>query len=122
MQKNNNKKPASAVTKAAVVLAGLLCVFVVIIIAEYWRGRYSSLLDSKELEAIHEQLKQDPGKTELKDEIRKKDLELREEFFRRQTILEKGRYIIAGAAILLLICVKYLISLKPKLPKKKIKE
>lgn len=121
-RQNNPQKSARAVIKASAVFAGFLCLFIAVIIAEYWRGRYSSLLDSEEIEELHEKLAADSGNKDLKNEIRKKDLELRKEFFRRQMILDRGRYVILVFAVAFFLCIKYVLSLKPKLPKKKMKD
>lgn len=104
--------------KAAAVLAGFLCVCLIILVSEYWQGRYSSLLDSPELEQLYKKMEQNPDNEELKERIRRKDLKLREQFFRRQTLLNRGRYIAAACAVLLLVCIRYILSLKPPVQKR----
>ena len=121
-QQKNLKKLSRAVIQASIVFAGFLCLFIAVIIAEYWRGKYSSLLDSEEIEELHQKLAIDSASNDLKDNIRQKDLELRKDFFRRQIILDRGRYIILACALAFFICVKYVLSLNPKLPTKKKKE
>ena len=79
-------------------------------------GRTAGPLESQEFRALKARLKAKPTDQAIKQQIREIDLTLREEYFRRQALADRGRYMLVGGAALFLIAALYAVSLRKKLP------
>ncbi|MBN2327280.1 MAG: PQQ-binding-like beta-propeller repeat protein [Candidatus Omnitrophica bacterium] len=78
---------------------------------------------SAQLEEKKALLKQNPRDEELKEEIRRLDLEMRQNFFERKAFSDRGKYLLLiGAAIFLLAAKKIASLQKPARPKPRSKD
>ena len=73
-------------------------------------------LDSPQLLSVKAAIEQRPRDEQLKQQFRRLDLQLRDEYFRRQRLLVIGSYLLAGGLAVFLLAAKLAADLSKKLP------
>ncbi len=91
-------------------------VICILIIATYIQLKRTDPLNTPALAHLHEQLARDPGNTGLQQEIRQIDLLVRKAFFTSQWQIRTGGYLLAAGILLMIICMKALELITPKIP------
>ncbi len=107
--KSENTVPASTWYRASVacaIVAGVFCVVVCVgLIQNYFHSDVSDPLDSEQFVALKAKLQTYPNDEQLKSKVRRMDLELREEYFRRQAFGVRGGWLLLGGIVVLLVSV-----------------
>ena len=99
------------------VVAGVFSVLVcLLLVRNHFQSDFTDKLESEQLEKLKEQLLENPKDELLKSRIRTFDLELRNEFFRRQKIADRGKYILLGGLIIFLLSLKIAFNYRKKSP------
>jgi len=76
------------------IVAGVFSLIVCgLLLTNYFQGRVSDPLNSKELSELKEALLQEPRNDSIKEQIRVLDLELRQEYFRQREFSKWGSYL-----------------------------
>jgi len=100
---SDNKRSAAwrQATLATAVVAGAFTLFVAIVMARSWRmNAESNPTNHPQLASLRDKLAIDSGSEKIIDEIRRKDLSLRREFFRTWKILDTGVWLLLiGASV-----------------------
>lgn len=79
-------------------------------------GRTAGPLESAEFRDLQAQLKSDPKDARTRGRLRDKDLALRQEYFRRQALADRGRYVLLAGAVVFVVAAGWAVSLRTKLP------
>lgn len=107
------------------VVAGAFCLTVaVLLVSNFARSRPAqwaapadaSPLYSQELADLKARLAEQPGREDLRDEIRAFDLRVRQSFFRRQDFSQRGKILLFVGLAVLVIALKTVVSLRPRPP------
>jgi len=107
-------RPAAVWTAAAA--GGLSLVVCAVMAVQAVRMTMDDPLDSTEFRSLQEQLRLRPADKALKQRLRAMDLELREEYFRRQRALVSGGYILAVCLGVFVLAAKLAGDTRKKLP------
>jgi len=97
----------------AAVSAGILSV---LMIANYLQTKANDPLNSRVITQLIVQLQDNPEDTVLKEQIRALDLLARKAYFTYQWQIRTGSYLLFAFVLLLLLTLKFLSSLQPRLP------
>ena len=97
----------------AAVSAGILSV---LMIANYLQTKANDPLNSQVITQLIVQLQDNPEDTALKEQIRALDLLARKAYFTYQWQIRTGSYLLFAFVLLLLLSLKFLSSLRPRLP------
>lgn len=90
------------------VAAGVFsAVVAALLVANHLRARLADPLDSPDLVAMKEALRQEPRNEALKEKIRVLDHALRVEYFRRQAFAQRGAYLLVGGLAALVAALRY---------------
>ena len=123
IQSKTNEPVARAAYQAAVasaLLAGVFCLFVAgMLAAAHVRTRTLELQNSEDLASLRAAMLKaaTPAAAErAKEALRTRDLELREEFFRRQAFTATGGYLILGGIIVFVIAAGRVVAYRKRLP------
>ncbi len=79
-------------------------------------GRTSGPLESAEFRALKAELKDNPRDDALKQRIREKDFQLRQAYFRRQALADRGRYVLLAGLAVFLAAGGYAAKLRSRSP------
>ena len=105
--KPENTVPVSTWYRTSVATAVVAGAFSAIVCAlgvwNYVNTDLADPLDSEELRLLKAEHKSDPYDEQLKGRIRRMDLELRREYFRRQALAVRGGYLLAGGLVIFLV-------------------
>ena len=121
-QANDNKRKdmtklwyniSKRIAIVAAVLAGILSVLMIV---NYIQTKSVDPLNSKAISQLMTQLKENPNDTALKEQIRALDLLARKAYFIHQWQLRTGSYLLFTFVLVLLLALKYMSSLQPRLP------
>jgi outer membrane protein assembly factor BamB len=104
---------ARAVAFCAVVFC---LVIAVLLAANYVRTQSADALNLGALKVLREQLHSQPGSAELQREIREVDRLARQAFFSSTRFSELGAGLLLGWTAILLICLRIMAGLRPRLP------
>lgn len=107
---NNIAKRIAIVTA---VLAGILSV---LMIANYIQTKSVDPLNSQAISQLMTRLQENPNDTALKEQIRALDLLARRAYFTHQWQIRTGSYLLFSVVLVLLLSLKYMSSLQPRLP------
>jgi len=97
----------------AAVSAGILSV---LMIANYLQTKSNDPLNSQVITQLIAQLQDNPEDAALKEQIRALDLLARKAYFTYQWQIRTGGYLLFAFVLLLLLSMKFLSSLQPRLP------
>lgn len=98
-------------------VAGVLCIVAAALMVWDFKSRQAKdPLESPEYLALKAELAEDPRSEPLKDQIRKLDLQLREQYFRQREFTEFGTWLLLGSAVVFFVAAKVAASLKRKMP------
>ncbi|MFP4579432.1 MAG: PQQ-binding-like beta-propeller repeat protein [Candidatus Sumerlaeia bacterium] len=99
-----------------IVLGVFLVIMLGVVFYQYLEEQKSGLLVTTELDEMKEELASDPQNKELMEEIREKDLTLRQEYFRNRERFQAAFYIMLGALVFWIISAKWYFSLALEYP------
>ncbi len=100
------------------IVAGLFSIVVAaLLVVDYTRRSNDLALELPEYQTLKQQLSQEPDNTSLREQIRKIDFQLREEYFRQRRFTSHGAYLLAGGVVFWLITLRLAFTLRRKLPK-----
>lgn len=100
----------------AVAAGGFSLVVCAVLTAVWVQTTMDDPLDSPDLRSLQAALRSDPGSEPVKQQIRRLDLQLRHEYFRRQRLMNVGSYMLAVGLGVFLIAAKLAANLRTKLP------
>ena len=80
------------------------------------RGKVSTLVNSKQVIRLHDELRSRPKDEALKEKIRQLDLELRQETFYRLQLSNKSSRALIGGLVVFLACVHFVRTVRRRLP------
>lgn len=122
---NNKKKKINfryKFAKNTAIVSGVLFLLLsTLLIANYIQTTSVDPLNSEALNKLMLQLQDDPDNTELKEQIRALDLLARKAYFTNQWQVRTGGYILFLFALILLVSLKSLSSLKSQFPELTVK-
>jgi outer membrane protein assembly factor BamB len=99
------------------VISGILSLFLcVLIILTFIQLKRTDPLNTQALAMFQERLSQDPGNIVLQQEIRQLDLMVRKAFFTSQWQIRTGSYLLVATLLLMVLSLKTLELLTPKIP------
>ncbi|MFX1402812.1 MAG: PQQ-binding-like beta-propeller repeat protein [Promethearchaeota archaeon] len=101
------------IATVAAVLAGILSV---LMIFNYIQTKSVDPLNSQAISQLMTRLKENPDDTALKEQIRALDLLARKAYFTHQWQIRTGSYLLFVFVLVLLLALKYMSSLEPRLP------
>ena len=104
---------AKRIAVVAAVLAGILSV---LMIANYIQTKSVDPLNSQAISQLMTKLQENPEDTVLIEQIRALDLLARKAYFTHQWQLRTGSYLLFTFVLVLLLALKYMNSLEPRLP------
>ena len=104
---------AKRVAWIAGIFAGILSI---LMIANYIQIKSVDPLNSKAISQLMTRLQENPEDTALKEQIRALDLLARKAYFTHQWQIRTGSYLLFAFILILLLALKYMSSLQPRLP------
>jgi outer membrane protein assembly factor BamB len=104
---------AKRVAWIAAIFAGILSI---LMIANYLQTKSVDPLYSKAISQLMTRLQENPEDTALKEQIRALDLLARKAYFTHQWQIRTGSYLLFALILVLLLALKYMSSLQPRLP------
>ena len=104
---------AKRIAIVAAVLAGILSVLMIV---NYIQTKSVDPLNSQAISQLMTRLKESPNDTALKEQIRALDLLARKAYFTHQWQIRTGSYLLFAFVLVLLLALKYMSSLQPRLP------
>ena len=104
---------AKRIAIVAAVLAGILSILMIV---NYLQTRAIDPLNSEAISQLMTQLQENPEDTVLQEQIRALDLLARRAYFTHQWQLRSGSYLLFAFVLVLLLALKYMSSLEPRLP------
>ncbi len=102
--------------RVAVISASFAVILCVLLIVNYIQIKSADPLNSKVINQLMEQLREDQNNEVLKEQIRTLDLLARKAYFTNQWQIRTGGFLLFIFVITLLIAVKYISSLRKYLP------
>ncbi len=100
----------------AIISGGFAIMISIMLIVNFLQVQNRDPLNTKAMQVLSEKWMQDPGNTELQEEIRQLDLLARKAFFTSQWQIKTGGYLLAGCLLLLVIALTSMEMLRPKIP------
>lgn len=113
---NTDKILYNIANRVAMVAAVFAVILSILMILNYIQTKSVDPLNSKALNQLMLQLQENPDDTVLKEQIRALDLLARKAYFTHQWQIRTGSYLLFGFVLLLLITLKFMSSLQPRLP------
>jgi len=104
---------AKRIAIVCAVLAGILSVLMII---NYIQTKSIDPLNSKAISQLMTRLQENPDDKDLKEQIRALDLLARKAYFTHQWQIKTGSYLLFAFVLVLLLALKYMSSLQPRLP------
>jgi outer membrane protein assembly factor BamB len=104
---------AKRVAIIAALLAGILSV---LMIANYIQTKSVDPLNSQAISRLMTELQENPEDRDLIEQIRALDLLARKAYFTHQWQIRTGSYLLFAFVLILLLAMKYMSSLEPRLP------
>jgi len=104
---------AKRITIVAALLAGILSVLMIV---NYLQTKSVDPLNNQAISQLMTQLQENPNDTALKEQIRALDLLARKAYFTHQWQIKTGSYLLFAFVLVLLLALKYMSSLQPRLP------
>lgn len=99
------------------LISGIFTVLIcTLIIVTYVQLKRTDPLNTRAMTLLNERLMTDPGNAQLQQDIRQLDLLARKAFFTSQWQIRTGGYLLAASLLILIICVKTLEMITPKVP------
>lgn len=115
--KNNTTMVLYKISKSAAIVAAVFSVILsILMIANTIQTKSVDPLNSKAIAQLMAQLQENPNDTALQEQIRALDLLARKAYFTHQWQIRTGSYLLFGFVLLLLITLKFMSSLQPRLP------
>lgn len=106
----------AAATRTALV-AGIFCAVVIaLLFGNYLRARAWFPVTPKQVEDLQVQLAKHPGDESVKDDFRRLDLRIRQEYFRGQQFAVQGAGLLLGGLVVFLLAGETARRLRPRLP------
>ncbi len=103
--------------KATAIVTGLFTLVVAgLLLYNHTQVRYADPSESAELQALRAGLRADPRNEEIKEEFRWFDQQLRYEYFKTQTIQERGMILLLGGLIALVVSARYAAHCRREMP------
>jgi outer membrane protein assembly factor BamB len=102
--------------RTAIIAAVLACVLSVLMIANFIQTKSIDPLNSQAISQLMTQLQQNPEDTALIEQVRALDLLARRAYFTYQWQIRTGSYLLFAFVLVLLLALKYMSSLEPRLP------
>jgi outer membrane protein assembly factor BamB len=115
-RKNRAKLLHNISKRIAIVAAVFAGILSVLMIANYLQTKSVDPMNSKALAQLMTQLQENPNDTALKEQIRALDLLARKAYFIYQWQIRTGSYLLFAFVLVLLLALKYMSSLQPRLP------
>ncbi len=115
-RKDKTKLLYNIAKRIAVVSAVLAVILSVLMIVNYIQTKAVDPLNSQAISQLMTRLEENPGDTALKEQIRALDLLARKAYFTHQWQIRTGSYLLFSFVLVLLLAVKYMSSLQPRLP------
>lgn len=112
-QTNQTIRLLNRIALVSGIVAFILCI---LIIANYIQVKRVDPLNTPAMKVMLERLKSNPGDEELRNEIREIDLLSRKAFFTSQWQIRTGGYILLVCVLIVIICMKWIDLIKPKIP------
>lgn len=100
----------------AIISGAFVLLLSALILVNYLQIQSVDPLNSEALTRLMQQLRQEPGNEDLKEQIRALDLLARRAYFTHQWQLRTGSYLLFGSMLVFLVALKYMGSLKSQLP------
>ena len=104
---------AKRVAWIAGIFAGILSILMIV---NYIQIKSVDPLNSKAISQLMTRLQENPEDTALKEQIRALDLLARKAYFTHQWQIRTGSYLLFAFILVLLLTLKYMSSLQPRLP------
>lgn len=104
---------AKRIAIVSAVLAGVLSVLMIV---NYIQTKAVDPLNSQAISQLMTRLQENPDDTALKEQIRALDLLARKAYFTHQWQIRTGSYLLFAFVLVLLLALKYMSSLQPRLP------
>ena len=102
-----NIKDKQTLTWRIALIAGIFSAIVsIIMILNYWQLQRSKPLENDVLTSMVEQLKKESGNEQLKEDIRRLDLMVRNAYFTKQWQIRAGAFLLIGGAVILVIALR----------------
>jgi outer membrane protein assembly factor BamB len=101
---------------AAMISGAFVLLLSALILVNYLQIQSVDPLNSEALTRLMQQLRDEPGNEELKEQIRALDLLARRAYFTHQWQLRTGSYLLFGSMLVFLVALKYMGSLRSQLP------
>ena len=115
MQVTAERYPAVMLTA---VVAGLFSVlFCALLLVDFAKRSMNDPIDSAQLLAFRNQLRQQPNDAQLQQAARDLDLRLRQQYFRQRDFTRRGAYLLVAAAAIAVVTWRWAATLRRKLPK-----
>lgn len=115
MQVTAQRYPAVMLTA---VVAGLFSVlFCALLLVDFAKRSMNDPIDSAQLLAFRDQLRQQPKDTQLQQGARDLDLRLRQQYFRQRDFTRRGAYLLVAAAAIAVVAWRWAATLRRRLPK-----
>jgi outer membrane protein assembly factor BamB len=102
--------------RVAIIAAFFSLLIGIIMIVNFLQTRSVDPLKVEVINKLVQQLQENPGQTDIKEQIRAVDLLARKAFFINKWQIRTGSYLLVVFIVILLISMKYMGSLKKKLP------
>ena len=115
-KKNRTKLLHSIAKRIAIVSAVLAGILSVLMIVNYIQIKSVDPLNSQAISQLMTRLQENPEDTALKEQIRALDLLARKAYFTHQWQIKTGSYLLFAFVLVLLLALKYMSSLEPRLP------
>ena len=120
---SDSKSPRNAVLtcyhvakRVAIIMAVFALILSILMIANFIQTKSIEPLNSKALNQLMLELQKDPDNLALKEQIRALDLLARKAYFTHQWQIKTGSLLLFGSVLILLLALKFIHSLRPKLP------
>lgn len=101
---------------SAVISGAFVLLLSALILVNYMQVQSVDPLNSEALTRLMQQLREEPGNEDLKEQIRALDLLARRAYFTHQWQLRTGSYLLFGSMLVFLVALKYMGSLRSQLP------
>ncbi len=115
-RKNRTKLFYNIAKRIAIVSAVLAGILSVLMIVNYIQTKSVDPLNSQAISQLMTRLQENPDDTALKEQIRALDLLARKAYFTHQWQIKTGSYLLFAFVLVLLLTLKYMSSLQPRLP------
>ena len=115
-RKDMTKVGYNIAKRIAIICAVLAGILSVLMIFNYIQTKSVDPLNSQAISQLMTRLRENPDDTGLIEQIRALDLLARKAYFTHQWQIKTGSYLLLAFVIVLLLALKYMSSLQPRLP------